>query len=196
MGGAWLREEQSDLAAEKILDAASKAFIERGVFRTGMREIAAFAGCSRGTLYRYFKNRDALHRAYIDHWAAELAARLRDELANIEDPRERLTEGIVGAVRLVRHTPATAVWFAPGDSGRTAQASADSEVVHAVTASFVEALLAEAADADNRLRASWLVRVVVSLLTLPAASEAEERALVARFVIPGLLAGASETVTP
>jgi len=186
MAGAWSREDRAEHAAEKILEAASKAFMERGVFRTGMGEIAEFAGCSRGTLYRYFKNRELLHRGYIDLWASRLSERLRTDLAKIEDPRERLIEGIVGAVRLVRHTPETAVWFRPDDSGRAVQASAHSEVIHAVAERFVHPLLADAA--DGRLRAAWLVRIVVSLLTLPAASEAEERALVARFVAPSLLA--------
>lgn len=185
MAGAWSRKERAELAVERILEAASKAFAERGVFGTGMAEIAEFAGCSRGTLYRYFKNREALHRGYIDHWASRLSEQLRAELANIEDPSERLVEGIVGAVRLVRHTPATAVWFEPGDSGRTAQASAHSDVIHAVAESFVDPFVAD--NAGGRLRAAWLVRIVVSLLTLPGASEAEERALVTRFVAPGLL---------
>jgi AcrR family transcriptional regulator len=155
-----------------------------------MREIAESAGCSRGTLYRYFKNREALHRAYIDHWAKRLAAELGAELAPIADPHERLVEGILGAVRLVRETPATAVWFTPGDSGRTAQASADSGVVHAIAGSFFESLLADDAEDAGPLRAGWFVRVVVSLLTLPAANAAEERALVTRFVAPGLVGGA------
>lgn len=185
MAGSWGREDRADLAVERILEAASKAFLERGVFRTGMGEIADFAGCSRGTLYRYFENREALHRAYIDRWASRLSEQLRSELAKIEDPRERLIEGIVGAVRLVRHTPETAVWFRPDDSGRTAHASAHSEGAHAVAERFVLSLFAD--EAEGRLRAAWLVRIVVSLLTLPAASEKEERALVARFVAPGLL---------
>jgi AcrR family transcriptional regulator len=187
MAGAWLREEQAELAAEKILDAASKAFVERGVFRTGMGEIASFAGCSRGTLYRYFKNREALHRAYIDHWAARLAGKLRAELEDIDDPGERLVEGILAAVRLVRDTPGMAVWFTPGDSGLTAQVSSDSERIYDIASRFVESLLAQDAEAEGRLRAGWLVRVVVSLLTLPGANAAEERALVTRFVAPGPL---------
>ena len=59
MAGTWLREEQADLAAEKILAGAARAFIELGVSGAGMGEIAKYAGCSRGTLYRYFKNRSS-----------------------------------------------------------------------------------------------------------------------------------------
>ncbi len=41
---------------------------------------------------------------------------------------------------------------------------------------------------ETRLRARWMVRVVISLLALPGESESEERALVERFVAPPLLA--------
>ena len=47
MAGAWLREEQADLAALKILDGAAQAFVELGVTGAGMGEIARYAGCSR-----------------------------------------------------------------------------------------------------------------------------------------------------
>ena len=78
MAGAWLREEQADLAVDKILAAASQAFVELGVSRTGMGQIARFAGCSRGTLYRYFKNRHELYLAYINRAALDLANQLKD----------------------------------------------------------------------------------------------------------------------
>jgi len=97
----WLRDEQTEIAVRRILETVSKTFVERGAFRTGMREIAGAAGCSRGTVYRYFPNREAL-------------------------------------------------------------------------------------------RAEWLVRVVVSLLTLPGESAGAERDLVRRFVAPGLLAAGRE----
>ena len=44
--GAWLREEQADLAVDKILDAAARAFADLGVSRTRMGHIARYAGCS------------------------------------------------------------------------------------------------------------------------------------------------------
>jgi AcrR family transcriptional regulator len=69
MSGAWLREEQTDLAVDKILEAASRAFVDLGVSRTRMGHIAQYAGCSRGTLYRYFKTRAELDLAYIDRSA-------------------------------------------------------------------------------------------------------------------------------
>jgi AcrR family transcriptional regulator len=193
MASAWLREEQADLAVDKILAAASQAFVDLGVSRTGMGHIAQYAGCSRGTLYRYFKNRHELHLAYINRAARDLSNRLNAELAAITDPEERLIEGIVRAVDEVRKTPGTAAWFAPGDSGIAARMSRSSEVVESAAESFVEALLdPRGDDPSSRLRARWLVRVVISLLTLPGENESEERALIARFVAPALIADVAD----
>jgi len=193
MAGAWLREEQADLAVDKILTAASQAFVDLGVSRSSMGHIAQYAGCSRATLYRYFKNRHELHIAYINRAARELSNRLNDELSEIPDPAERLVEGIVRAVEAVRETPGTAAWFAPGDSGIAARMSRSSEVIESTASSFVEKLLdPRGDDPSSRLRARWLVRVVVSLLTMPGENRAEERALIARFVAPALLADTVE----
>lgn len=187
MAGGWLREQQADLAVDKILDAASNVFSELGVPATGMADIARVAGCSRGTLYRYFRNRHELYVAYIDRAARELAARIAAELAGIDDPRTRLVEGILLSVREVRATPATAAWFAPGGTGIAAGMSGASDVIEALAAAFVARLVAVEGDPDNRLRARWLVRVIVSLLAMPGADEREERALVERFVAPAVL---------
>ena len=92
------------------------------------------------------------------------------------------------SLREVRGNPGTAVWFAREDSGIAARMSRTSEVVDALAEAFVTRLLGSTGDeAEGQLRARWLVRVIVSLLAMPGESEAEERALVERFVAPALL---------
>ena len=191
MSSAWLREEQPDAAVAKILAAADKAFVEVGVADARMSTIADYAGCSRGTLYRYFKNRHELHIAYIEQAAHEMMVRVRSRLRGIEDPHERLVESIVRSVREVRRNPGTAAWFDAGVSGLAARMGRSSEVVDRLTTTFVSELFGtQGRDPESRMRARWLVRVIVSLLALPGDSEEEERAQVERFVAPVLLAGA------
>jgi AcrR family transcriptional regulator len=188
MPGLWLREEQADLAVGKILEAAAKAFVDLGVSRTRMGHIAQYAGCSRGTLYRYFSSREQLHRAYIDRSARALSAELATELGDIPDRRERLVEVVLLSVQKVRANPGMAAWFDPRDAGMTARMSHGSDVIEALAATFVERSIDPEHDAGaDALRGRWLVRVIVSLLTMPGESEAEERALVEQFVVPGLL---------
>jgi AcrR family transcriptional regulator len=188
MAGAWLREEQADLAENKILDAAERAFIDLGVSRAGMGHIAKYAGCSRGTLYRYFKNRHELHLAYVARATRQISAQVKSEITEIRDPGLRLVESILRAVHAVRSNPGTAAWFETRDSGIAARMSRSSEVVDTASELFVNELLETGqSEPSPLLRARWFVRVVVSLLTLPGENEAEERALITNFVAPTLL---------
>jgi len=184
----WGREDEPDSAAEKILDAADKAFVELGVSAAGMAEIANFAGCSRGTLYRYFKNRHELHLAYVQRASLSIQRRVLEQVESIEDPQRRLVEFILCTVAEVRNNPATAAWFEVGTSGLAARMSRSAEIVETLTKSFVPEKLGAARSRSRLgLRQRWLVRIVVSLLTDPAETEAEEREIVERFVVPAVL---------
>jgi AcrR family transcriptional regulator len=159
-----------------------------------MGEIAKYAGCSRGTLYRYFPNRHELHLAFVDHRAMRLVAELRVELAEIRDPEKRLTEYIVRSVQKVRRSPAMAAWFEPGESGMAARMSRASEIIDRLADAFVSNLAGQKQDTPSSLlRAQWMVRVIVSLLTMPGDNEAQERALITRFVVPAILSSEDAT---
>lgn len=193
MAGAWLREEQADLAAEKILTAASRAFVDLGVTSTGMGDIARYAGCSRGTLYRYFKNRQEFHLAYVNHSAMQIAARVELAMREISDPKEQVIACVLLSIREVRDDPGMSAWFNAGQSGFAARMSRGSEVIEALADGFMARLLpANEDDPASGLRARWLVRVIVSLLQVPGENAAEEHEMVERFVVPGVLE-ASET---
>ena len=74
---------------EAILDAAQAGVNERGYANVSMRQIAHGVGCSVGTLYLYFTNKDAIYSALIDRAVAHLVASYQ-EAYGIEDPVERL----------------------------------------------------------------------------------------------------------
>ena len=186
MSRAWLQDERSELAAERILDAAAELFLRRGVAGTGMGDVARAAGCSRATLYRYFENRRALQVAFVHREARRIGARIAADVGTIEDPAARLLEGALAAVREVRADPTLAAWFALGDAGIAAQLAGSSEVINGLGATFI----GDPADPEVSERARWLVRIIVSLLTVPGADEAEERAMLERFVVP-VVAGAT-----
>lgn len=191
MKPSWAREAQRDQATDRILDAAEKAFIELGVPATGMAQVAEYAGCSRGTLYRYFRNRHELHLAFVNRAALEILRGMQGRLGAVTDPRERLVESILLSVAAVRENPGTAAWFEPGVSELAARMSRSSELVDTLTTTFVSELVGpDSDDPESRLRARWLVRIIISLLSMPGQDEAEERALVERFVAPVLLSPA------
>jgi AcrR family transcriptional regulator len=55
-----------------------------------MDDIAAEADVGKGTLYRYFQDKEALYNTLLDQSAGELADRLAEALASSTDPAIRL----------------------------------------------------------------------------------------------------------
>lgn len=184
--GSWLADERTEVAAEKILDAAAALFVEQGVAATGMGAVAKAAGCSRATLYRYFENRRALQRAFVHREARALGERVATAVAAIAEPRARVTEAVLMAVREVRATPTLAAWFGLGDAGLASELASTSEVIEVLGTSFL-ADVWNADDAEIARRARWLVRAIVSLLTVPGRDDDDERAMVEQFLVPVLI---------
>jgi AcrR family transcriptional regulator len=86
-----------DRTAAAILDAAAHVFSEQGT-AANLADVAAAAGVSRATLYRYYPNREALLNALAAHALNELAGRLNDaglERATVEEAIERLARALV-----------------------------------------------------------------------------------------------------
>lgn len=184
----WLRESRPDQACERILDGAEKVFVERGVSAAGMAEIAEAAGCSRGTLYRYFPNRHELHLAYVQREALAIRGRVGAAIAGIEDPRERAVHYVLRTLHEVRAKPGTAAWFEPGAAGMAARMSRAAEVTETLIRSFGDRFTrAGPASEELTLRTRFIVRVIVSMLADPEDDPARERALVERFVAPVLV---------
>jgi AcrR family transcriptional regulator len=178
-GGDWLGSRRAEVAAERILDAAGELFAGHGVAGTGMNEIARAAGCSRATLYRYFENREALHRAYVHREARAVHRTLATALVGVSDPQTRLLAGLTGALELVRKNPALASWFA--DTPLGAEMAEQSQVIQTLTAGFLRSLN----DSDDLARrARWLIRVLTSLLISPGRDADDERAMLEDFVVP------------
>ncbi|SNR42370.1 transcriptional regulator, TetR family [Haloechinothrix alba] len=183
MSTPWLRTERTELAAERILDAAEQVFAERGVAATEMSHIATAAGCSRATLYRYFDGRHEVRVAFMHRQTRRLAHRIAEQVSAITDPAPRLAEAIRGALREVRDTPALAAWFTHPDSGVTGELAGSSPVIQSLCAAF----FGDPTDPANQDRANWLLRIIISLLSNPGRDEAEERRMIERFAVPALL---------
>jgi AcrR family transcriptional regulator len=183
MAGDWLGARRSEVAADRILDAAADLFAERDAAAVGMLEIAKAAGCSRATLYRYFENRDALYTAFVNREAYRLFRQLSDKIRGVDDPGERLVAGITAALRMVRGSPALASWFAMTEPPIGGEMAERSEVIKVLTAAFVGSL-GQDEPAEVERRARWLVRVITSLLIFPGADDADEKQMLREFVVP------------
>lgn len=193
----WGREDDPDDAVRRILDAAGEVFVERGVLGARMGQVADAAGCSRGTLYRYFAERDELRRAYVNREAGRVAQRVAERMqGGRRRPRSAavlLVAAIVLALEEVRGDPVLAAWFLPEAATTAALVAEQADVISAVVEDFLGVLfqLARADDSPVRPTVSaararpWVVRVIVSFLAQPA--DDEERQL-QTFLVPALFA--------
>ena len=186
MPGDWLAARRTEVAADRILDAANDLFAQQDAATVGMNEIAKAAGCSRATLYRYFENRDALYTAYVHRESYRLYREMTEQIMSVTDPAERLIEGMMTSLRNVRESPALASWFATTQRPIGAEMAEQSEVIKALTEAFVVSLARDDPDVVER-RARWLVRVMSSLLVFPGHDDADERAMLKEFLVPILV---------
>ncbi|MGB2922862.1 MAG: TetR/AcrR family transcriptional regulator [Mycobacterium sp.] len=186
MAGDWLAARRTEVAADRILDAAGELFARKEAAGVGMHEIATAAGCSRATLYRYFENREALYTAYVHRESYRLYREMTDQIMSVLDPRERLIEGMLSSLRNVRQSPALASWFATTQRPIGGEMAEQSEVIKALTEAFVISLGPDAPELVEH-RARWLVRVMTSLLVFPGHDEADERSMLEEFVVPIVL---------
>ncbi|WP_197377724.1 TetR/AcrR family transcriptional regulator [Mycolicibacterium baixiangningiae] len=194
MPADWLADRRTEVAADRILDAAERLFTERDAASVGMNDIAKAAGCSRATLYRYFDSRDTLHTAYVHREAQRLYRTLTERVGEVADPAARLVEGTLIALRSVRENPALSSWFAPTARPIGGEWAERSEVVKVMVEAFVRSLGADPDTDEVERRARWLVRVLTSLLLFPGRDDNDERAMLEEFVVPVVLSG--QTVTP
>jgi AcrR family transcriptional regulator len=76
--------------SEKILMAAARLFACHRFHETRMEDIAAAAEVGKGTLYRYFEDKDELYAALLSRAARQLEERLQQELAGAATCRDKL----------------------------------------------------------------------------------------------------------
>jgi len=99
-----VRRRPAERPAE-ILTAAERVFSRRGYDRATTREIAAEAGISEGSLYRYFTGKRAILLALIDR----VGESWRQDIAQIRAGtiEEAMTQLIIHRLRFVAEHPTT-----------------------------------------------------------------------------------------
>lgn len=87
------REEgrRTSQAAQRILEAASELFYERGIRATGVDAVVEHSGVTKMTLYKHFGSKDELAAAYLRARDERWREWLEDAVeSRAESPRERL----------------------------------------------------------------------------------------------------------
>ena len=177
----WLATERSELGAERILDAAAQLFVDQGIGRPGMGDIARAAGCSRATVYRYFENKQALLRAFVHREARDVTEQVARQLEHRANRRDVVVEAVVGTLAAVRARPHLEPWYSGGATDLL-EVFRESPVIAALASTF----LSHGGEPDADL-GRWLLRVVMSFLREPGESPTDERRLIERFLTPAIL---------
>lgn len=97
-----LADPTTDEVGESIVDAALEEFLAYGLRRTTVDVVARRAGVSRATLYRRFRDKDALVQAVLVRECRRFFGSVATAVASVSTVEERLVEGFVVGVRYAR----------------------------------------------------------------------------------------------
>lgn len=95
----------ADEISTKILDAAEAEFMEFGLRRTAVEDVARRAGIARVTVYRRFANKNALMQAVFIRECARYISQVEEALSSRDELEERIVQGFVRALILLRNNP-------------------------------------------------------------------------------------------
>ena len=175
-------------------------FATKGVVDVTVADVAAAAGCTRGTVHRHFGDRESLRLAFVEHHAALVAGRVARQIASLDEPGALLVEAVVRSVAEVRADPLLAAWFTDASATTSGRLALQADLVRDQVAGLVGEVIRRAREQD-RLRpgvdvevaVDAVVRTILSLLSLPAQpigrrpGAARERHLVEQIVAASIL---------
>ncbi len=88
-----------------MLDAAGRLFGSHRFHEVRMEDIAAEAAVGKGTLYRYFKDKEELYLALLERAAQQFLTRLQTEMAQVDQPREQLVAVVAAIIAFFDEQP-------------------------------------------------------------------------------------------
>jgi AcrR family transcriptional regulator len=186
---------------DRAVRATLACVARHGLAKTTFDDVAREAGCARATLYRYFGGKRQLVRVTVAREAARIAASIRaaaDAEPTLEDTVVAIVVRAAGELRehealhfLFAFEPEVVLPHVTFDAGNGFLRAAGAAVAPAL-ARFLPPERTERAG-------EWLARVVLTHAVSPSSSidltdEAAARALVRKFVLPGL--AGPESVLP
>ncbi|MDX8148726.1 TetR/AcrR family transcriptional regulator [Lentzea sp. BCCO 10_0061] len=183
-----------DEARRRIVKAAMACVDRVGLAKTSMSVVAAEAGVTRQTVYRYFPRLADILSAVALAGVEDFAARMARHLASFGSPAEVAVESVVFGVLEVPREPYLGLLLQAGESDffTVAVTSAESFALGARILRDVPVDWAGAGIAtDDELQglAEILMRLFLSFLqhpSTPALTDDQLRALVRRWIGPAL----------
>ena len=98
-------EKDKDQRRSTLLLAALNEFFEKGFNAARMEDIAKHAGLSKGTLYLYFANKDALFKALIEEVAIPTIGNTSQQVLAASSGKQALQLLMQNIAHVIRTTP-------------------------------------------------------------------------------------------
>ncbi|MEV4145757.1 TetR/AcrR family transcriptional regulator [Amycolatopsis sp. NPDC049691] len=183
-----------DEARRRIVDAATACLDRVGLAKTSLSDVAAEAGVTRQTVYRYFPSLNDILRAVALAGVEEFAGRMERHLAAFATPTEVAVESVVFAVRTLPGEPHLGLLLRAGEADfftvgviSPLAFSYGARILRNVPVDWRAAGVVT--DADFAGLAEVLMRLFLSYLqypSTPALTDDGIRALVRRWIGPAL----------
>ena len=94
--------DHNDPMVSRILESAEQCIERYGIRRTSMGEVARVASVSRGSVYRYFDDKDALVAGVFSRRQTEYLNRTESALEKLDSLVDKITESVMAARRDMR----------------------------------------------------------------------------------------------
>lgn len=164
-------QDESD-RRDQILEAANQCFTQLGIQRTSVQDVARMANLSRGTVYRYFEDRNVLIEAAIEFGAQKFYQLVAAAMADKSTLAEKLgAMAETHAVILLDHRTRNRLMADDAELMRHMISDGDSAVRRSTE--FLVPYVREAqkrgevgANVDVTAASEWLARIIYSFSTV------------------------------
>ena len=158
-----------------ILSAARQCYLDEGISKTGMGEVARAASVARSTLYRYFPSRDDVLVAVIRQEMDAANTAIQKELGAYSEPAEVIVEGLILAISEIPKRPLLRAVFTSDEDAKARRTVWSSEIIVEFGEELMESVIKPAQEAkllqdqvEPHILIEWVYRVLLSFLTLPS----------------------------
>jgi AcrR family transcriptional regulator len=97
--------QKSDVTRERILEAATELFAQRGFAGTGVDRLAEKSGIAKTAIYYHFGNKEGLLAAVLDRAATVWIDNIKRAASEGGNPEEALERALVGMRTMVEERP-------------------------------------------------------------------------------------------
>jgi AcrR family transcriptional regulator len=190
----WDDEE----ARRRLVAAAARCIARRGTGRISMDDVAAEAGVSRATVYRYYRTREDL---ILGVMLSRLDSAMDLVVRSLEAPGDAarsIPDLVLASIGLVDGDAVTVALFSPDSRTLVTAVEMSADPIVDGVYRHIAPLLRQwqedgqlPADLDLRMTSRWLNSVSVMLMTPHwlAMPVADKRAFLDRYVVRALLTG-------